>query len=129
MNFSSGAKSSERNQVDIHNVKYSKIIKRDVFKDFFTRTGLRWEKDETGRTKFKDPVNGRTDLKKRLYEYFKNDEVPDVKGVSYESLKYTDELPLQQGKKFEYNVIVLPAGDSDASAQRKDVKYTFLLEH
>jgi len=129
MNFSSGAKSSERNKVDIHNIKYSKIIKRDVYKDFFTLTGFGWEKDETGRTKFKDHVNGRKDLKKRIYEHLKNDEVSDVKGVSYESLKYTDELPLQQGKKFEYNVIVLPAGDSDVSAQRRDVKYTFLLEH
>jgi len=40
-----------------------------------------------------------------------------------------DELPNNQGKPLQFNAIVLPTGDGDISAQRQDVKITFLLIH
>ena len=49
--------------------------------------------------------------------------------IPYESIVYTDELPTTQGEAFKYNVIVLPTGDSDIAAQRKDVKGSYLLQH
>jgi hypothetical protein len=49
--------------------------------------------------------------------------------IPYESIVYTDELPTTQDEPFKYNVIVLPAGDSDIGAQRKDVKGSYLLQH
>lgn len=43
--------------------------------------------------------------------------------------KFTDELPKTEGKPLEFDTITLPSGDSDAPAQRKDVRFQFLLEH
>ena len=42
---------------------------------------------------------------------------------------YTFELPSKQEEKNKYNVIVLPTGDSDVGAQRRDVKMSYLLAH
>jgi len=38
-------------------------------------------------------------------------------------------LPAKEGAKHAYNVIVMPTGDTDIGAQRKDVQTTFLLAH
>jgi hypothetical protein len=42
---------------------------------------------------------------------------------------YQYELPSEEGDKFQYDVIVLPTGDTDIGAQRNDVQKTFLLIH
>jgi len=44
-------------------------------------------------------------------------------------LKFQHELPYPEGKKFSYDVIVLPKGDSDIAAQRMDVHKTLLIVH
>jgi hypothetical protein len=44
-------------------------------------------------------------------------------------MKYTDELPTEEGEKMKYDTITVPSGDSDAPAQRKDVRFTFLAIH
>jgi len=49
--------------------------------------------------------------------------------INKDSLKYTFEMPRQESGKNEYNIIVLPTGDSDIGAQREDVKISFLLQH
>jgi hypothetical protein len=46
-----------------------------------------------------------------------------------DSLKFTYELPQKESEDEIFNVIVLPTGDSDIGAQRKDVKVSFLLFH
>jgi hypothetical protein len=49
--------------------------------------------------------------------------------IPLDRLKYQNELPDKEDEKFKYDVIVLPKGDSDIGAQRKDVHKTFLLIH
>ena len=74
---------------------------------------------------FVDFESGREELKKRIWEKYK-----DQYKIDLDSLKYTDEIISKaEGKKYKYNVIVLPHGDSDISAQRQDVRISFLLEH
>jgi len=50
-------------------------------------------------------------------------------GFSKDSLRYTYELPQKESDNRIFNVIVLPAGDSDIGAQREDVRISFLLYH
>jgi hypothetical protein len=111
------------------NVKYSKVVPREIFKGIFISTGIGYEKDNLGKSKFKDFNSGREELKKRIFDTYKDNKESDIKNLTYDNLVYTDELPSSIGAPFQYNVIVLPGGDSDKSAQRKDVKYTFLLHH
>ena len=129
MNFSSGAKSSEKEQADLEKSKYSKIVDRDIFKGVFVPAQSGYKKDESGKTRFKDAENGREQLKQIIYDAYKNNQEPDIKDLTYDSLRYTDELPAEEADDFIYNLIVLPQGDSDKPAQRRDVRYTFLLQH
>jgi Gene product 88 len=124
MTFSLGATEKEKQKVDIGETKTSIIVPRDVFVDFFIKKASRFEKDETGKTKFKDELS-KDGLKLSIYNKYKN-ELPDL---TLDSLKYTDELPSSIGQPLEYNAIILPAGDSDRPAQRSDVHYKFLLVH
>ena len=129
MNFSSGAKSSEREKMGSDDVKYSEIVDKQIFKGIFVPSGSGYKKDQNGKTLFKKENTGRDDLKQIIYNNYKDNKVEGVTNLTYDSLKYTDELPSEEGEKFKYNVIVLPSGDSDRPAQRRDVKYTFLLQH
>ena len=38
-------------------------------------------------------------------------------------------MKTSKGEKNQYNVIIMPKGDGDVSAQQEDVKTTFLLFH
>lgn len=118
MNFSKGALPAEQAKVDMDETKYSDIVPREVFNDIFQRKGAHFIKDEKGKPTFVE--GGEVELKQRIADKY---------NVPFESLKYTDELPIEEGELYEYNVIVLPTGDSDLSAQRNDVKVTFLLVH
>jgi hypothetical protein len=42
---------------------------------------------------------------------------------------YDDMLKMPVGDEKKWNVIVLPKGQGDVAAQRKDVQRTFLLYH
>jgi hypothetical protein len=120
MNFSMEGKPSEREGVNLKKTKLSIIVPRDVFKGIFERKTKEQSTDQ-----FVDFESGREELKKRIWEKYK-----DQYKIDLDSLKYTDEIISKaEGKKYKYNVIVLPHGDSDISAQRQDVRISFLLEH
>jgi len=132
MNFSKGSAPAELRKVDIDNVKYSDIVQRvdtegnPMFKDLFAKgvdpeTGGRKKYDinpETGLPNFID--GGAKELKMRISKEY---------GVPFERLRYQFELPPEEGEKFQYDVIVLPTGDTDIGAQRHDVQKTYLLIH
>jgi hypothetical protein len=110
--------------------KRSIIVPKEVFSPFLSPTkGRGYEKDATGKSKFRDE-SAREGLKKAIFhKYHKSPENPNSHTITVDNIKFTDELPKIEGKPGEFNVIVLPGGDTDAPAQRKDVQYIFLLKH
>ena len=119
MNFSMEGKPSERDGVNLEETKLSLIVPRDVFKGIFERKTKEQSTDQ-----FVDFESGREELKKRIWEKYK-----DQYKIDLDSLKYTDEIISKaEGKKYKYNVIVLPHGDSNISAQSQDVRISSLLE-
>lgn len=122
MNFSLGAKEGEKGQVDYSKTKISAIVPRIVFKDYFD-TSEEGEELRFRAGKTKDQLRRAIHSWAMLNGHLgRNDKL--------ENLIFTDELVrIPEGRTFKYNVIVLPRGDSDISAQRRDVHWTFLLEH
>jgi hypothetical protein len=134
MNFSKGAKESEQSQLDFDKIKYSDVVPieittktpdgqeeiKPIFKDLFLmKKGGKYLIDSsTGLPRF--APGGRKELKNRISKYF---------NVPLETLIYQYELPRQEQSQYRFNTIVLPKGDSDISAQRLDVRITFLLIH
>jgi hypothetical protein len=119
MNFSDDANKKETSKVDTESAKISKIVPKELFRDIFAKEGPAYVKDEKGKAMFKDEAS-----KERLKNLI------SVKyNVPYETLAFNDELPPEQGTEYLYNVIVLPTGDSDIAAQRRDVRISFLLQH
>ncbi len=49
--------------------------------------------------------------------------------MTMDNTLFTDELPSKEGNPGQFNGIVLPGGDTDAPAQRKDVQFIFLIKH
>lgn len=118
MNFSKGSKPSELAKVDLEKVKFSDIVPEDLFKQVFVYKGAHIQTDENDMPIFKE---GGSELLKDLISKKYN--------IPMSRLKYQNELPDKEGQKFQYDVIVLPKGDSDIGAQRRDVHKTFLLVH
>lgn len=118
MNFSKGSKPSELAKVDLEKVKYSDIVPEELFKQVFVYKGAHIQVDNNEIPIFKE--GGRELLKQLMSKEY---------NIPIERLKYQDELPPKESNRFEYDVIVLPKGDSDIGAQRKDVHKTFLLVH
>ncbi len=119
MNFSDDANKKETAKVDTESAKISKIVPKELFKDIFLKDGPSYVKDEKGKAMFKD--EGSKERLKNLISVKYN--------VPYETLAFNDELPPEQSSDYLYNVIVLPTGDSDIAAQRRDVRISFLLQH
>lgn len=96
------------------------------------KAGGRFEKDESGKSKFRTPQS-KDELRKRIVEFYNTHPSPDyafLRGkLDVSRMKFTDELPKQEGQPLEYDTITLPGGDSDSPAQRKDVRFTFLCFH
>lgn len=121
MNFSKGAHKSELDKIDFETTKNSDIVPKLIFHDLFQR-------NERGNGYMKDKVTGKT--------VFKNEEGPNILkqriskhyNTSIERLRYTWELSPEQGEINSIDVIVLPS-DSDESAQRQDVRTSYLLIH
>lgn len=114
MNFSDGAKVSETNKVDLGNEKTSFVVDREMTKDLNLTSNS--TKD---RQKIKEVIASNYD-------------------TTVERLKFDDELPDKEGSKYQYDAVVRPAnnkgknkfgGDTDLSAQREDVRATYLLIH
>lgn len=131
MNYSTGAKGSETDKLDLDSIKYSDVVPKDVidprtklkvnsvFSDLIINKGKGYDiNDKTGLPNFVE--GGEVELKKRISKMY---------NVPLETLLYQHELPREEGKRYQYNAIVLPTGDSDISAQRNDVRRTFLLIH
>jgi hypothetical protein len=92
------------------------------FKQFFHKKGPHYVKNASGKPTFVE--NGQEGLKDYIFRKYGKEF-----NINRDSLKYTWELPHDDEGGRKYNVIVLPAGDSDISAQREDVRISFLLEH
>jgi len=119
INFSQGdASKKEEAKVDLEKTKKSIIVKKDTFNDIFVKKGSHFVKNQHGLPTFVE--NGATTLKRRIAAQYK---------VPVSTLKLQTELPAKEGAKHAYNVIVMPTGDTDIGAQRKDVQTTFLLAH
>jgi|TARA_R110000851_G_scaffold112921_3_gene237319 hypothetical protein len=122
VNFSRDANKREKDKVDINNVKASTIETKDVFKDLFVKgKGAHFQKDDQGKPMFVEPqAEARQELKNRLAKKH---------NLPVDSILYQEELPQEEQEKNQFNLIVLPSGESDLGAHREDVQVSFLLIH
>lgn len=130
ISFSQGAAQKEERIVEQNPEKYkiAVVVPEELWKHLFHKKGPIFVRNEDGKPVFVDENKGREELRKIVYNSYKDTSVG--KGVTKDSLKFTDELPKTPSpEKYKYNVIVLPYGDSDVGAQRTDVKNSYLLEH
>lgn len=121
MNFSKGSAPKELAQIDLEKVKFSDVVPKELFKDVFKWKGAHIMKvgnKDDGLPIFAD--GGEETLKQLMSKEY---------NIPYERLKYQWELPNEESDKFQYDVIVMPTGDSDIGAQRHDVHKVFLLIH
>jgi len=120
LNFSVDAAEKERKRVDLSTAKTSEIVPSELFKDLFVRDKAHFKIDEKGKL---IPVNNDSlnILKQRISDKF-NVDINTL--ITYDEMV---ETPISNDKK--WNVVVLPKGDGDIAAQRKDIQRTFLLYH
>jgi hypothetical protein len=91
-----------------------------IFRDLFTRDVAHFAVDAKGHLIPKDENSVET-LKQRIADKFN----VDINTL----IMYDDLLKIPEGDEKIHNVIVLPKGQGDVAAQRRDVKRTFLLYH
>lgn len=120
LNFSVDANEKERGRVDLSQAKTSEIVSSDLFKDLFVRDKAHFKVDEKGKLIpiSSDSINT---LKQRISNKFN----VDINTL----LTYDEMLKTPVGTDKGWNVIVMPKGEGDVAAQRKDIKRTFLLYH
>ena len=124
INFSTDANRKETNKVvDIENKKKEVTIPKELFGVLFVKTSDKNTKFLVGGDgkmiyKDKDSVNT---LKKRIADKY---------NVNMDTILTYDELLAKPvGMPLQYNVMVAPKGEGDIGAQRRDVKYSFLMFH
>ena len=124
INFSNDANKRETDKVkDVENAKQSVIVPKELFDDLLEKTTGKnpsYATNEKGKVIFKKPENVNI-LKERLALKYN----VDVKTI----LTYDELLNTPVGSEKQYNVIIMPKGDGDRSAQRADVKMSFLCFH
>lgn len=122
VNFSDDANKRQTKKVDTTTTKKSVIVPKAVFSDLLIKdaTGRNYLKDVNNKIQFKNPA-GLNILKDRLAQTYGVDKNTII---TYDQLL---DIPENSGKT--YNVIIMPSGDGDISAQRNDVQITFLLIH
>jgi hypothetical protein len=111
------------------------------FKDLFVRAkdkngrlSSHFETDENNKPVFVSDA-AKKELKERIVKYFNNPPKTDkenqgLKGLlSVNKLFYSDELPKEVSDERQFDVIILPSGDTEAPAQRSDVRFIFLIFH
>jgi hypothetical protein len=91
-----------------------------LFGDLFVRDKAHFAVDEKGKMIPKNEMSIKT-LKERISNKF-NVDINTL--ITYDEL-----LKIPEGNEKTLNVIVLPKGQGDIAAQRKDVQRTFLLYH
>ena len=124
INFSTDANRKETNKVvDIENKKKEVTIPKELFGDLFVKTSDKNPKflvGEDGKMIYKDKDSVNT-LKKRIADKY---------NVNMDTILTYDELLAKPvGMPLQYNVMVAPKGEGDIGAQRRDVKYSFLMFH
>jgi hypothetical protein len=120
LNFSTNANEKEKSKIDLSTAKTSEIVPTTLFKDLFVKDKMHLKVDDNGKL---IPIanNSITTLKQRISDKF---------GVDIKTLLTYDEmLKIPVGGERNLNVIIMPKGEGDVAAQRKDVKRTFLLQH
>jgi hypothetical protein len=120
LSFSTDANEKERSKVNISKAKTSEIVPSALFGDLFVRDRAHFTVDEKGKLipKNNDSINI---LKQRISDKY-NVHINTL-------LTYDEMLKTPIGDEKKLNVIVMPKGEGDISAQRKDVARTFLLYH
>jgi hypothetical protein len=120
LNFSVDANKQEIGKVNLSDAKTSEIVPKDLFKDLFIKKAAHFDVDEKGKL---IPINDNSIniLKERIAKQFNVN--------PHTLLTYDEMLKTPVGRDKSINVIVMPKGEGDVSAQRKDVKRTFLLYH
>jgi hypothetical protein len=120
INFSAGATKPQERDVDFSKTKHSTVVPKQMFDDLITKDAKGVAvRDDQDRIQFTPDNLNR--LKQKLAAKYN---VPASSILSYEEMLATP-VSNEVGK---YNVIVRP-GDGDESANRKDVKGTYLLIH
>lgn len=115
INFSQGATPQQQKQIDFVNIKHSKVVPVELFKDLSITAGGPGKP----RARVEDPEKIET-LKDRVAEKF---------NINKDTiLTYSEMMNTPEGDKQKWNVIVM-VGDGDDSANRKDVLGTYLLAH
>lgn len=120
MNFSAGAAKPQEKDVDFSKTKHSTVVPKPMFDDLIIKDASgKAVRDEKGRIQF-SPENMAL-LKSKLAAKY---------NVSADSILSYDEMinTPESSEEGKYNVIVRP-GDGDESANRKDVRGTYLLIH
>lgn len=120
LNFSVDATDKERKKVDLSTAKTSEIVPSNLFKDLFVRDKAHFAVDNEDKLIPKDE-NSIPTLKQRIAKEFN----VDISTL----IMYDDLIKMPEGNVKKYNVIVLPKGQGDVAAQRRDVQRTFLLYH
>ena len=124
MNFSDGAHRRDLDKVKDstdkgNKVKQALVVPKDLFDDLISKEGRKKVKDEKGRVQFKD--NASLNLfKDRLSKEYK----VDKKSI----ITYDQMLSKPEKGELRWNVII-PPGEGDKAAYRKDVNISFLLIH
>lgn len=120
LNFSVDATEKEMKKVDLTTAKTSKIVPLNLFKDLFVRNKANFVVDNNGKL-IPNDENSILTLKQRIADEFN----VDINTL----IMYDDLIKIPEGNVKKYNVIVLPKGQGDIAAQRRDVQRTFLLYH
>ena len=122
ISFSDGSLASEQGAVDTTQVKYSAVVKNEVFWDLVQKDGRKKVYNEKGVMQLVD--GGLETLKHRLAESY---------NISAEMILTYDEMmdtPVDASRTGHdrYHCIVFP-GEGDNSAFRSDIRITFLIFH
>lgn len=120
LNFSVDAAEKEKKKVDLSQAKTSEIVPKELFSDLFLKDRAHLKVDDKGKL-----IPASSDsldvLKQRIADRFN----VDINTL----IMYDEMLKMPVDDERKWNVIVLPKGQGDVAAQRKDVKRTFLLYH
>jgi hypothetical protein len=119
MNFSGGALPSQEKQVNLVQIKHSKVVPRADFYDLVAKQNGKLVKDARGRMQFRNP-EALAEFKDRLASKYK---------INRDTiLTYDEMMDIPEGNTMKWNVIVMP-GCGDQAAARKDVLGSYLLFH
>jgi len=120
LSFSTDANEPEKNKIDLSTAKTSEIVPLSLFNDLFFKERAHFLTDNNGKLIPKNK-NAIEILKQRISDKYN----VDINTL----LTYDEMLKTPISNESFWNVIVMPKGEGDISAQRKDIKRTFLLYH